>query len=276
MRKLLFTLLLAPLGCSAAPPPEPAPVAPEPAAPPVASAPPVAPEPAPIASAAPAVATAEPPAKGPCPAGMVLIPGGEYVFGLLKEKVTVKSFCLDVNEVTSVEYAACVKGGKCDASFVTACDPSTYEKPGQEKMPMVCVDFKQAESYCSAQNKRLASTEEWEWAARGEGEGRKHPWGAAEPSDQLCWSGKGARPGPCAVGSFPAGDNPQGVHDLLGGTGEWTTSRQDASSSNRIGRGASWKDGDRNMFKADRQGSFKVNYRCGFLGIRCASASPVP
>ena len=64
------------------------------------------------------------------------------------------------------------------------------------------------------------------------------------------------------------------MHDLLGGTGEWTSSRQDATSTNRIGRGASWKDGDKALFKVDRQGAFKVTYRCGFLGIRCAMPAP--
>jgi formylglycine-generating enzyme required for sulfatase activity len=205
---------------------------------------------------------------------MALIPGGEYVFGPVKEKVTVKPFCLDVNEVAAGEYAACVTAGKCDKGFVTVCDPSTYGKAGSEKLPMVCVDFKQAETYCAAQDKRLASGEEWEWAARGGDAARPRPWGEGELGDQLCWSGKGKRTGPCEVGSFPAGKSPQGVHDLLGGVLEWTTLRTDATSSNRVARGGSWKDGDKALISVDRPGAFKATYRCGFAGIRCAKAAP--
>jgi formylglycine-generating enzyme required for sulfatase activity len=205
---------------------------------------------------------------------MALIPGGEYVFGIFKEKVTVKPFCLDVNEVSADAYAACVKAGKCDASYLDVCDPKTYATAGRGKMSMVCVDFTQAEKYCAAYDKRLPSTEEWEWAARGGAEARSHPWGAAPLGDQLCWGGKTKRDMPCEVGSFPAGDNPQGVHDLLGGVLEWTTSRNDATTSTRIVRGGSWKDGDPALFKVDRQGAFKTTYRCGFLGIRCAKTAP--
>ena len=276
---ILAALGLAALGLSACagsppPPPPPAPAA-TPAPPPPAPPPPAAdPTVAPISTIAPpaSVHPAEPPS--PCPEGMALIPGGEYVFGVLKEKVTIKPFCLDVNETTADGYAACVKAGKCDGGYTTVCDPSTYSKEGRGKLAMVCVDFPQAEKYCAAQDKRLSSTEEWEWAARGASATREHPWGEGDLGDQLCWSGKSKRELPCEVGSFPKGDSPQGVHDLLGGVFEWTTTKNDASTANRIVHGGSWKDGDKPLFGVARQGAFKTTYRCGFVGIRCARAVP--
>lgn len=269
-------------GCStpapppAAAPPLAAPAPPEPPAPPSTTGVAAAPA-APGATAVPASvepAPPAPPAPSPCPEGMALISGGDYVFGPTKEKVTVKPFCLDVNEVTVGAYATCVNAGKCDKSFVTVCDPITYGKDGTEKLPMACVDFKQAETYCAAQGARLPSAEEWEWAARGGAEARKRPWGDGDLGDQLCWLGKEKRTGPCAVGSFPAGNNPQGVHDLLGNVGEWTTSRSDATSSIRYARGGSWKDSAKELFRVDRPGVFKATYRCGFVGIRCAKPAP--
>lgn len=268
--------------CSGAPEPVAAPpLPPTPPAQPVQPAQPAQPAPtaAPEASATPpaqpsAAASSAPPAPPPsrCPAGMVEVSGGEFTMGKAKQKVTVGSFCLDVNEVTADEYAACVKGGGCDDKTVTVCDGATYGKPDLAKNPMVCVDFGQAEAYCKAQKKRLPATEEWEWAARAGAEGRLFAWGNDDPADQLCWGTKaGSRKVSCPIGSFPKGDNPQGIHDLTGNVYEWTTSASDKTSTIRHGRGGSWIDSAKELFRNDKPFIFKTTYRCGFLGIRCAT-----
>jgi formylglycine-generating enzyme required for sulfatase activity len=264
--------------CSGAPEP----VATQPSSPtPAAPAQPAQPAPttAPEASATPpaqpsAVATPAPPAAPPsrCPAGMTEVPGGEFTISRTKQKVTIAPFCLDLNETTAEEYAACVKSGGCDEKTVKVCDGATYGKEGLEKNPMVCVDFGQAEAYCKAQKKRLATTEEWEWAARAGAEGRLFAWGNDEPADQLCWGTKaGSRKVSCPIGSFPKGDNPQGIHDLTGNVYEWTTQASDKTSTVRHGRGGSWVDSAKDLFRNDRPFIFKTTYRCGFLGIRCAT-----
>jgi formylglycine-generating enzyme required for sulfatase activity len=204
---------------------------------------------------------------------MALIPGGAYAFGLTKKdktQVAVKAFCLDVNETTAGQYEACAKAGKCATNALTACDPSTYGKENADRMPMVCVDFTQAEQFCTAGGKRLATTEEWGWAALGANAAATYPWGEGDLADRVCWR----RNGPCAIGSFPKGDSPQGVHDLVGGVFEWTTTKADATTSNRAVRGASWKDYAAELFSPARQGVFKTTYRCGFGGIRCAKDAP--
>src|SRR5262249_10110907 len=159
----------------------------------------------------------------------------------------------DVNETTADSYEACVKRGKCNSDKLTVCDPSTYGKEPKAKMPMVCVDFDQAAQYCQAEDKRLPSTEEWEWAARGASATATHPWGESDLAEHICWR----RNGPCEIGSFPKGDSPQGVHDLIGGVFEWTTSKSDGTTSNRAVRGGSWKDYAPEVFGVSRQGIFK-------------------
>jgi len=236
---------------------------PEPTAAPVATAPP--------AATTPAIASA--PDTGGCPAGMVRIKGGSFKLAAVKTQVSVKDYCLDVNLVSTDQYAECVKGKKCNENLIKVCDPSTYGQEGKGNLPMICVDFPQAQDYCKAQNKRLPTTEEWEWAARGGAEGRTYPWGNDAPTDQLCWSGITKRDGPCPISSFPKGANPQGILDLSGNIYQWVTSGNDVVSNARFGRGGSWKDkGDE--VKTSHSFSFKTTYRCGFLGIRCASAAP--
>jgi len=225
-----------------------------------------------------AIASAAPPPEpaGPCPANMILVKGGKYKMGFNKNEVTVADFCMDKTEATAKDYEACVNNKKCTEDFIECAPEATYKKAGKEDHPIVCVDFKQAVDYCTAQGKRLPVDEEWEWAARGGDEGRTYPWGNDAPKDQLCWSGAGMRTGTCPVAEHPTGASKDGLLGMAGNVFEWTTSRQTAKPEDRVGRGSSWRDGLPNAFRADRPGTFKVTYRCGFLGVRCAVAPSAP
>jgi formylglycine-generating enzyme required for sulfatase activity len=257
------------------PPPPPAPTAQAAPAPtaqaapaPGSAAPSAAPTPAPTAQA-----SAEPakPAS-PCPANMALVPGGTFTMATpSKHEVTLKPLCMDLSETTADEYTACTKAGKCSTDFLHCAPQATYEAAGKGNHPIVCVDFAQAESYCKSQNKRLATDEEWEWAAHGAAGDHAYPWGNDKPAGKACWSGDQPLTGTCAVGSTPGGDSPQGIHDLAGNVFEWVTSKNDKAGADRVGRGGSWRDGTPEALRAARPGSFKVTYRCGFLGIRCVA-----
>jgi formylglycine-generating enzyme required for sulfatase activity len=208
---------------------------------------------------------------------MALVPGGTYTFTRPKREVTTGAICMDLNETTADEYAACVKTGKCDATSLKCAPQATYETAGMGNHPINCVDMAQAINYCKAQDKRLASDEEWEWVARGGAAGHAFPWGNDKPNGKACWSGESTLVGTCAVGATPAGDSPQGIHDLAGNVFEWTTSRNDSAGKFRIGRGGSWRDSAPDGLKASRSGpGFEVQYRCGFLGIRCVSEPKKP
>ncbi len=267
-------------GTDVPPAPPPAPATPTtPAAPTAAAAPTTMMSAAPVATTIASATPAPEPVKpaSPCPPNMALVPGGTYTMARPKHEVTTGAICMDLNETTADDYAACVKSGKCDATSLKCAPQATYETAGKGNHPINCVDMAQAINYCKAQDKRLASDEEWEWVARGGAAAHTYPWGDDKPNGKACWSGESTLVGTCAVGSTPAGDSPQGIHDLAGNVFEWTTSRNDSAGKFRIGRGGSWRDSAPDGLKASRSGpGFEVQYRCGFLGIRCVTEPKKP
>jgi formylglycine-generating enzyme required for sulfatase activity/serine/threonine protein kinase len=140
-----------------------------------------------------------------CPEGMVLVPGGKFFMGSddgpfklwqPAHKVTLDTFCIDINEVTAGEYKACSDIGECkrpppEPDFPKAesatdayhqkelkayAEFCTFGKEGLEKHPINCVAWALADGYCKVKKKRLPTEAEWEFAARGS-DGRKFPWG---------------------------------------------------------------------------------------------------
>jgi formylglycine-generating enzyme required for sulfatase activity/serine/threonine protein kinase len=170
---------------------------------------------APPASSLAAVPTASVSAAPPkrpteCPAGMVLVPGGKFFMGSddpgfklwqPAHKVTLDTFCIDVNEVTVAAYKACSDVGECkrppeepeypkrdtesDADHAkeikAVSELCNFGKEGREQHPINCVPWAMADGYCKVNKKRLPTEAEWEFAARGS-DGRKFPWGD-EPGD---------------------------------------------------------------------------------------------
>ena len=203
---------------------------------------------------------------------MVEVKGGTFRMGERKDVVTVRSFCLEVNEVTVDRYTACVQSDGCSKEDVSKVSGCNYGLPGQGNHPMNCVDWTQSASFCGAYGHRLPSEEEWEWSARGGARGTTYPWGNAEPDAQLCWSGVALRSGTCATGSLPAGDSPLGIHDLAGNVWEWTASWHDASA--RVYRGGGWGS---NVASGVRGATRLWNgpwNRYAIVGFRCAHNLP--
>jgi formylglycine-generating enzyme required for sulfatase activity len=160
--------------------------------------------------------------------GMKRIPAGDFKIGADDigdtekpvHQVHVDAFEMDVTEVTVAKYGECVATGRC-APAVTGlyCNGARKDRVDH---PTNCVDFKRATAYCEWAGKRLPTEEEWEYAARGT-DGRKYPWGndGQSPSKRACWY---HMDGTCAVGSYPSGDSPFGLHDMVGNVAEWTSS----------------------------------------------------
>jgi eukaryotic-like serine/threonine-protein kinase len=163
----------------------------------------------PLGSASAAVV---PPRRTTCPEGMVLIPGGRFFMGstdpsfdLWKpaHKVTLDTFCIDLNEVTAGEYKACSDMGECqrpepipdyqktsnipdeqhEANRKTLAEFCNFGKEDRARHPINCVSWALADGYCKYKKARLPTEAEWEFAARGS-DGRKYPWGD-EPGDLL-------------------------------------------------------------------------------------------
>ena len=163
----------------------------------------------------------------------------------------VAPFCMDKNEVTVARYRKCVDAGACE-------EPQAYEKhreplcnwkhpdPSHDTHPVNCLpDREAAIAFCAFDGGKAIPTDaQWERAARGGPHLWKWPWGDSRPTQdqanlggtKYCSSelhvtmcggslpgyGTGHFDGTAPVGSLPKGDNPWGVHDLIGNVGEIT------------------------------------------------------
>jgi len=104
--------------------------------------------------------------------------------------------------------------------------------PLQERLPVLHVNWYEAEAYCNWAGRRLPTEAEWEMAAscepaadgRGVGERkRRFPWGDEPPTPER--ANLDGRAGGCLeVGALPAGDSAFGCRQMIGNVWEWTAS----------------------------------------------------
>ncbi|HSM46217.1 MAG TPA: formylglycine-generating enzyme family protein [Draconibacterium sp.] len=186
--------------------------------------------------------------KAKAPAGMVKIPAGKFKmeveFGdyfipypevLEKDEVEMQSFYMDKFPVTNAQFLIFLQ-----KSGYQPTDSENYlqhwengnPKPGDENKPVVFVSYEDARAYAKWDGKRLPTEAEWQYAAQTE-KLSEWPWGdkahiIAEKEEitgtltvekltgidsTLCNSGNGTLD---AVGSYPKGENPFGLQDLVG------------------------------------------------------------
>jgi formylglycine-generating enzyme required for sulfatase activity/serine/threonine protein kinase len=218
----------------------------------------------PPSSATPSPRPAAAPPAQACPRGMVPIPGGKFFMGsdddLPMERpahnVTLSPYCMDVYEVTTEDYKACSDRGECkragttnDWATITNSDHKVFDPLctardpiGRARHPINCVDWDMATTYCHARGARLPTEAEWEFSARSP-DGRKYPWGDAEPTakhlnacgrecvewgkrnhveEEAMYSADDGWPTTAPVGSFPEGRSRYGMQDIVGNVWEWT------------------------------------------------------
>ena len=155
--------------------------------------------------------------------------GGSQFGGPGELRAMLSPYELDVTEVTVAAYRACVEAGGCSADGT---EEIIYGGPSKlfcnsgrvahSDYPMNCVSWYQADKYCKWAGKRLPTEQEWEYAASS-GKDWTYPWGDSKlDKTKICLDSKGN--GTCPVGSYPAGDNVFGVHDMIGSVVEWTSS----------------------------------------------------
>ena len=193
---------------------------------------------------------------------------------ILLRRVVADPFALDRTEVTADMYRACLKAGACTKPVD---DPRAYtiDAPGAGDLPINGVSRDQAAQYCAWAGKRLPTGEEWVWAARGQHEARPYPWGSEPPScdrlhlvqladaERLGCAPGGRAPGIAPVGSRPAGASRDGLLDMAGNVGEWTSSDKGPGVA-LIGTwdaqvGLMWERQDK---------------RSHMIGFRCAASRP--
>lgn len=201
---------------------------------------------------------------------MASIPGGS----------SGEAFCLDRTEVTTAAYAACVAAGQCSAPLRGG--SCSYERANASKLPINCVGFLQAETFCKVAKRRLPTEAEW---GRAAGAGvREYPWGDAPPGKGVCWDGaenalgKGNRHDSCDVGTFADDVTPEGVRDLGGNLTEWTVPMGGATGRDpdqtAVRKGGTWgtKSGPYLLRSTSRRVGDYHTYQAGiFTGFRCAA-----
>lgn len=205
-------------------------------------------------------AVAEPDAaERECPVGMAYVPGG--TLDGRHPRQTVDAFCLDLTEVPVAAYRACVLDGKC--TKVADKRRCNSRREDVDDHPVNCVTWAQADTYCSAYGKRLPTEWEWEWAARGGALARTYPWGEAPPTPMFanlcfneCRRQMHDRPVDpltritdgwvltAPIGTYPRGNGVDGLVDMLGNVGEWTSTPVEAREGFWVFRGASWYHSD--------------------------------
>ncbi|MEO7863351.1 MAG: SUMF1/EgtB/PvdO family nonheme iron enzyme, partial [Nitrospirales bacterium] len=231
-------------------------------------------------------------------APMVLIPTGESTMGSPvgkgdgnehpQHQVYLDAFDIDKFEVTVARYAEFLQAMKrAKPAFWDQVDTSKHGN-----LPVVGVDWNDAEAYCRWAKKRLPTEAEWEKAARGTDE-RTYPWGNEAPTSNLANFGKerikkfyDRRLAP--VGSYEAGKSPYGIYDLAGNVWEWVADWDDesyyeqsasrnppgpSSGIDRVIRGGSWLHQPDDMRSAGRDRGTPT-LRNDSIGFRCARDSP--
>ncbi|HET9930983.1 MAG TPA: formylglycine-generating enzyme family protein [Polyangiaceae bacterium] len=174
---------------------------------------------------------------------MACIPGATFTFseddpaGTKTRVATVKTFYLDLTEVTFGAFTECVEQGRCSPP-----DPPSTEEPScvwgtdaPADYPVNCVTWFAARDYCLWRHKRLPTEEEWDYAARRGT--TANPWGDAPATHAQLnllgdeWTGGASAFGNdgfvylAPVGSYPLGATPEGIQDLGGNVWEFTESK---------------------------------------------------
>ncbi|MEU0073564.1 ergothioneine biosynthesis protein EgtB [Streptomyces sp. NPDC006332] len=193
----------------------------------------------------------------------VLVPGGPFTMGTSTEpwaldnerpahRREVAPFHIDTTPVTNAAYQAFIEDGGYDnerwwepagwahiqRNSIHA--PLYWQRDGKQWLrrrfgvtevvppdePVLHVCWYEADAYARWAGRRLPTEAEWEKAARHDPAGdrsARYPWGDADPAPEHANLGqRHLRPAP--AGSYPEGESPLGVRQLIGDVWEWTSS----------------------------------------------------
>ncbi len=217
-----------------------------------------------------------------------LVPQGKFLMGddevLPKKEIYLDGFYMDKHEVTTSQYA---KFLKATGSVKEPEGWDSVDLARQGNLPVVGVNWYEAEAYCRWAGKRLPTEAEWEKAARGADE-RAYPWGNGKPNPSLATYHRKSsldayKGGLSPVGSHEAGRSPYGIGDLAGNAAEWVSDwfmdgyvpgqamnpTGPASGDGKVIRGGGWQDPP-DRLAATRRMHAEPNNRADDIGFRCA------
>ncbi len=158
-------------------------------------------------------------------APLMLVPEGKFIMGddveSPQREIYLDAYYIDRYEVTTGRYAKFLE------ATGSVRPPDGWEQLTLAKgaeLPVMGVDWNDANAYCKWAGRRLPTEAEWEKAARGS-DGRRYPWGEALPTlEHANYQNASAETydgGLRNVGTHPMGRSPYGVDDLSGNVAEW-------------------------------------------------------
>jgi formylglycine-generating enzyme required for sulfatase activity len=233
-------------------------------------------------------------------APMMLIPAGEFWMGSPegegkederpRHQVFLDAFYMDKFEVTVLRYDQFMQS----TDRAKPMDWNQVDVTTQGKLPVVGVEWNDADTYCRWAGKRLPTEAEWEKAARGT-DGRTYPWGNEEPTARLANFGRQHSPTVktyedtlVPVDHDEAGQSPYGLHHMAGNVFEWvwdwyeeryyrrSPARNPKGPSHgtmRVFRGGSLYNDPADVRSANRH-RFPSSTQLVSLGFRCAQDGP--
>ena len=235
------------------------------------------------------------------PKNMVLVKGGTFVplYGGDSTGVKVKSFLLDAYPVTNAQYLAFVQDNQqwrksavkrlfADQNYLRGWNGDLSIGPEADKLlnsPVVSVSWFAAKAYCECQGKRLATVEEWEYAALASETKANAANDEKFYQRSIEWYSK---PNPTYLPPVQESfKNYYGLYGMIGLVWEWT---QDFNSALLIGESRANASLDRQLFCGSGsngakdtknyvafmryafRSSLKANYTVSNLGFRCAQS----
>jgi iron(II)-dependent oxidoreductase len=212
-----------------------------------------------------------PPETGGALPSDVEVPGGTYQLGASRDSpfvfdnekwahpIELEPFQIARTAVTNAEYTDFVEDGGYQrqewwseegrkwCQEVQAQHPVYWKKesspqwlrrhfqqvlPLEDELPVIHVNWFEAEAYCRWAGRRLPTEAEWEMAASAEfeldgtpkGKKRRYPWGDGPPGSvhaNLNWKAGGC----VNANSLAEGDSAVGCRQMIGNVWEWTASR---------------------------------------------------
>lgn len=204
-----------------------------------------------------------PPAPDDLLPAEVLVPGGPFTMGTSTEpwaldnerpahRRLVPAFLIDTTPVSNGAYQRFIEAGGyeeqrwwAEAGWAMVREhklraPLFWKRDGGQWLrrrfgvtepvppdePVLHVSWYEADAFARWAGRRLPTEAEWEKAARHDpatGRARRYPWGDEDPTPAHANLGqRHLRPAP--VGSYPDGQSPLGIRQLIGDVWEWTAS----------------------------------------------------
>jgi formylglycine-generating enzyme required for sulfatase activity len=221
---------------------------------------------------------------------MVYVEGGTFSMGCVPDRddldgnycyddeqpthdVTVGSFWIGKYEVTQAQWEAVM--GTTFAQYLDDIDGSSCGVGGN--YPVYYMTWGDAMAFCvelsarTGKSYRLATEEEWEYAARGGNSGAGYVYSGGNNLNILAWYGGNASATTHVVGGKSG--NELGIHDMSGNVSEWCYNKwrsnysSSGDGSKRVFRGGNWYY-DKRYCRVANRSFYGPSYRAFNVGFR--------